>query len=154
MKMKHLFFTLLLLPIMIGCSNNNPQGRVAIRGEVTFDGQPLEQGDILFTSVTGMTPMVATGSKIKDGKFSLSAEHGLIPDQTYSVQFRSIEAIPDSEKKTVNPKEKDPRGKNMGGLQTRNILPRKYGAESKETVTATKKSPNVFKFDLTSDVGK
>jgi hypothetical protein len=146
MKMKYLFFTLLLLPLIIGCSNNNPQGRVSTRGEVTFDGKPLEQGDILFTSVEGTTPMVVTGSKIKDGKFSLPAKHGLIPDQTYSVQFRSVEMIHDSEKKNIK---LDSLHGNNQGILSRSILPRKYGVESKETVTATKKSPNVFQFDLT-----
>jgi hypothetical protein len=148
--MRYLILTLLLLPIVIGCGSNNPQGRVSVRGEVTFDGKPLEQGDIQFQSVAGTTPMVATGSKIKDGKFSLPAEHGLIPDQTYSVQFRSVEKIPDSEKKNDKQRKLDERsGMKMGGLQTRNILPQKYGVESKETVTATKESPNVFQFDLT-----
>jgi hypothetical protein len=139
--MRYLILTILLLPIIIGCGSNNPQGRVMVRGEVTFDGKPLEKGDILFSSVEGTTPMVATGSPIKNGKFSLSAEKGLIPDQTYSVQFRSVEEIPDTRKET-----NDPLG---GDIKTRNILPPKYGVKSKETVTATKKSPNVFQFDLT-----
>jgi hypothetical protein len=147
--MRYLIFTFLLLPIVIGCSNNNPQGRVAVRGEVTFDGKLLEQGNILFSSVAGTTPMVATGSPIKNGKFSLPAEKGLIPNQTYSVQFRSVEEIPGTQKETA-----DKRSGMPMGIQTRSILPRRYGVESKETVTATKKSPNVFQFDLTSDVDK
>ncbi|MDR0390638.1 MAG: hypothetical protein LBH59_01935, partial [Planctomycetaceae bacterium] len=65
--MRYFIFTLLLLPILIGCSNNNPQERVTVRGEVTFDGKPLEQGGILFLSIEGSTPMVATGSPIKNG---------------------------------------------------------------------------------------
>ncbi|MDR1483907.1 MAG: hypothetical protein LBT09_03690, partial [Planctomycetaceae bacterium] len=91
--MKYLFFVLLSLSILAGCNNNNPQGRVSVRGEVTLDGKPLTQGDILFSSLLGTTPMVSTGSSIKNGTFSLSAEHGLIPDQVYSVQFRSVEEI-------------------------------------------------------------
>jgi hypothetical protein len=147
--MRYLIFTLLLLPIVIGCNNNNPQRRVAVHGEVTFDGKPLEQGSILFSSVVGTTPMVATGSPIKNGKFSLPAEKGLIPDQTYSVQFRAIEEIPDTRKETTD----NSTGMNLV-IQTRSILPRKYGAESKERVTATKKSPNVFQFELTSKSDK
>ncbi|MDR2706911.1 MAG: hypothetical protein LBC02_14125 [Planctomycetaceae bacterium] len=145
--MRYLIFTLLLLPIVISCSHNNPQGRVSVRGEVTFDGKPLEQGSILFSSVEGTTPMVATGSPIKNGKFALPAEKGLIPDQTYSVQFRSVEVIPETQKETKETIDKRT-GMDME-IQTRNILPRKYGVGSKETVTAIKKSPNVFQFDLT-----
>jgi hypothetical protein len=93
--------------------------------------------------------MVATGSPIKNGKFALPAEKGLIPDQTYSVQFRSVEEIPSTQTET---KETIDNRTDMDmGIKTRSILPRKYGAKSKETVTATKKSPNVFQFDLTSD---
>jgi hypothetical protein len=137
--MRYLILTLLLLPIVIGCGSNNPQGRVAVRGEVTFDGKLLEFGNITFSSLPNLTPVVATGATIKNGKFSLSAEHGLIPEQEYMVQFRAVEEIPGA-RKTNDPMERVP---------THNLIPSKYGAKSKETVTATKKSPNVFQFDLT-----
>jgi hypothetical protein len=91
--MRYLIFILLLLPIVIGCSNNNPQGRVAIRGKVTLDGKLLEHGEILFLSLPGLTPAVATGTRIRNGTFSLPVKQGLLPDQTYSVQFQSIEEI-------------------------------------------------------------
>jgi hypothetical protein len=87
--------------------------------------------------------MVSTGSSIKNGTFSLSAEHGLIPDQVYSVQFRSVEEISGTRKETSNPMET--------AVETRDLIPSKYGVDSKETVTATKKSPNVFRFELTSE---
>jgi hypothetical protein len=90
-----------------------------------------------------LSPMVSTGSSIKNGTFSLSAKHGLIPDQVYSVQFRSVEEVPGTRKKTDDPMETK--------VETRNIIPAKYGVDSKETVTATKKSPNVFRFELTSE---
>jgi hypothetical protein len=145
--MRYLIFTVLLLPIVIGCSNNNPQGRVAVRGEVTLDGKPLEQGEILFSSVAGNTPVVVTGSPIQSGKFSLSAEQGIIPEQTYRIRFRSVKVISNAEKEKENKH-------GEFAVQTQDIIPLKYGVESKETVTATRKSPNMFKFDLTSDAGK
>jgi hypothetical protein len=141
---KYLFFIILSLLILSGCNNNNPQGRVAVRGEVIFDGKPLEQGDILFSSIAETTPKIVTGSPIRNGKFSMPAEHGLIPEQTYRVQFRSVEEIPGTKKETDFTSETR--------TPTRSILPRQYGVESKETVTATKKSPNVFKFELTTHV--
>ncbi|MDR2756151.1 MAG: hypothetical protein LBC20_10635 [Planctomycetaceae bacterium] len=144
--MRHLFFMLLLFPILSGCNNNNPQGRVSVRGEVTLNGQPLAQGNVLFSSLPGATPLVTTGAPIKNGTFSLSAEHGLLPDQEYSVQFSSVEEIPGTRTETDDPMESK--------VKTRNVIPPKYGTESKETITATKKLPNVFKFDLTSDAGK
>ncbi|MDR2441097.1 MAG: hypothetical protein LBE12_17185 [Planctomycetaceae bacterium] len=144
--MRYLLFLLLLLSILSGCSTNNPQGRVPVRGEVTLNGQPLAQGNVLFSSLPGVTPMVATGSAIKNGTFSLSAEHGLIPDQEYLVQFSSVEEVSGTRTETDDP---------MGSkVETRNIIPPQYGTESKETVTATKKSPNVFRFELTGESAK
>jgi hypothetical protein len=144
--MRNILLLLLLLSILSGCNNNNPQGRVTVRGEVTLNGQPLAQGDVSFTSLPGTTPMVSTGSPIKDGRFSISAEHGLIPDQEYLVQFRSIEEIPGTRKESDDPMETK--------VETRNIIPPKYGTESKETVTATKKSPNEFRFELIGESAK
>ncbi|MDR1270985.1 MAG: hypothetical protein LBK82_15830 [Planctomycetaceae bacterium] len=138
--MKHLFFILLLLSFAIGCNNNNPQGRVPVRGEVTLNGQPLAQGNVLFSSLPGTTPTVVTGSPIKNGTFSLSAEHGLIPNQEYLVQFSSVEEVPGTRTETDDPMSTK--------VKTRNIIPPQYGTESKETVTATKKSPNVYRFEL------
>jgi hypothetical protein len=148
--MRYLFFTLLLLPIVIGCSNNNnPQGRVAVRGEVTLDGKALEKGNITFSSLPELTPVVVTGTAITNGSFSLPAEHGLIPEQEYLVQFRSMEKIPG---KLPGKQNIDHSIVNSGAMRipTHNIIPPKYNSQSKETVTATKKSPNVFQFDLTS----
>ncbi|MDR0610493.1 MAG: hypothetical protein LBG58_10320 [Planctomycetaceae bacterium] len=147
--MKHLFFLFLLLLIISGCNTNNPQERIPIRGEVTLDGKPLEHGEILFSSIAGSTPAVSTGSFIKNGTFSLPAKQGLIPDQTYSVHFRSIETI-----QGVQEEIEEIKNQTRIPYKTRNLIPPKYGAKSTETVTATKKSPNVFQFNLTSESDK
>ncbi|MDR2643943.1 MAG: hypothetical protein LBC74_14270 [Planctomycetaceae bacterium] len=60
------------------------------------------------------------------------------------VQFRAVEEIPGA-RKTNDPMERVP---------THNLIPPQYGTKSKETVTATKKSPNVFNFELTSKPDK
>jgi hypothetical protein len=138
--MRYLFFILLSLLFVVGCNNNNPQGRVPVRGEVTLNGKPLAHGNVLFSSLPGVTPVVATGSPINNGTFSLSVEHGLIPDQEYLVQFSSVEEISGTRKETDNPMETK--------IETRNIIPPQYGTESKETITATKKSPNIYRFEL------
>ncbi|MDR2643993.1 MAG: hypothetical protein LBC74_14530 [Planctomycetaceae bacterium] len=149
MKEVYLFFVLLLLWVIIGCNNLNPQGRISVSGDVTFDGKPLVEGEIYFSSISGTLPNVSTGSIIKDGKFSLSAEHGLIPGQTYSVQFRSVVVIDDSTKNTTDDPQNIRPTRSMP--ETRDIIPRKYGIDSKETITATNKAKNVFHFDLTTD---
>jgi hypothetical protein len=158
--MKRLLLTiLLLLFVFTGCGgNSNPQGRVAIRGEVTFDGKPLEQGSITFSSLPGITPVVSTGTSIENGSFSLPAAHGLIPGQEYGVQFSSIEKIPDKQEKTPARQPKKQINSSTNPVEeripTRNIIPPQYNSQSKETVTAIKKSPNIFQFHLTSNSSK
>ncbi|MDR2168994.1 MAG: hypothetical protein LBP59_02525 [Planctomycetaceae bacterium] len=139
--MRKIIFVFLLLSIFVGCNNNNPQGRIPISGEVILDGKPLEQGDVLFLSTPGSSPVVTTGSPIKNGTFSLTAEQGLIPNQEYQVQFHSIEEIPGTRKEGNNPMELS--------VETRDIIPPQYGTESKEIIIVTK-NKNKLRFDLKS----
>jgi hypothetical protein len=141
--MKHFYVILLLLFIAAGCSNNNPQGRVSISGEVSLDGQPLLQENITFTSQPGLSPLVVTGAPIENGKFSLPKENGLIPGQEYLVQFRSVEEVPGTQKETGNPMMPTT-------VSTRDIIPPKYGTESKETITVEKGKKNALRFELKS----
>jgi hypothetical protein len=139
--MRYLFFIFLSLSFVVGCnSNNNPQGRVPVRGEVTLNGKPLAQGNVLFSSLPGTTPMVVTGSPIKNGTFALSTVQGLIPNQEYLVQFNSVEEVSGTRTETIDPMDIK--------VETRDIIPPRYGTESKEIITATKISPNVYRFEL------
>jgi len=138
--MKRLLIVLMILFCFAGCSNNNPLGRVAIRGNVTLDGKPLEQGSIQFESMPGVQPTILTGGTIRQGAFSIPAANGLAPDQEYKVCIRSMEEDPTS---SFAPGEAEFSTKN------RDIVPPQYGRASTLTVNATKKSPNVFNFDMT-----
>ncbi len=65
-----------LLGSLVGCWSND--GRVTATGEVTFDGKPLEEGNITFGGAQG----AAGVGKIANGNFSLSesgAEPGVQP---------------------------------------------------------------------------
>ncbi|MDR0521454.1 MAG: hypothetical protein LBH00_06335 [Planctomycetaceae bacterium] len=138
--------TLIIVTITIfsGCTSNNPQGRVAVQGEVTLDGKPLAEGNIEFASLPGISPAAATGAVIKNGTFSIPAEFGLIPGQEYLVRFTAQEEIPGTRKKTDDPLIPDT-------FDVRNLIPPKWGAESKETVKATNDSPNKFRFGLANE---
>ena len=136
-----------LLPFMLvllcfsACSNsNNTQGRVAARGSVTLEGSPLENGSIQFESLPELRPQILTGGIIRQGTFSVPAEQGLLVGQEYTVRIRSVQEIPGTYVEAADPAESGP--------ETRNIIPPQYGTASTLTVTATKKSPNVFTFDL------
>jgi hypothetical protein len=65
--------SLLVIACTIGCGG----GQAIVEGQVTFDGQPVEQGTIVFEPVDG-TGAVAGGT-IQNGKYRLGAEEQLTP---------------------------------------------------------------------------
>ena len=87
-------FVLALLLFISACSSNNPQGRVAVKGDVALEGQPIENGSIQFESLPGTQTKVITGGTIQQGKFSIAAADGLIPGQEYAVRIRSMVVVP------------------------------------------------------------
>lgn len=63
-----------LLVAAAGCGGGGPD-RGAVRGEVKLDGQPLEQGSILFVPGEN-TKGVVTGGQIEKGRYRLSGDDG------------------------------------------------------------------------------
>jgi hypothetical protein len=59
--------------IIGGCGGSN--GRQSLEGVVTFDGKPLEKGQITFVPQAGTSGPTA-GAEIIDGKFSIPAAGG------------------------------------------------------------------------------
>ena len=135
---------ILILPFLFcfsACSSNNPQGRVAVRGDVMLDGNPLLEGSIQFESLPEMQPGVITGGTIEKGVFSIAAADGLIPEQEYIVRIRSMEVIPGADSSVTA-------GAMTRNIQYRDIVPPQYGKASTLTFKSTKKSPNVFQIDM------
>ena len=135
-------FVLPLLFFVPACSNNNPQGRVAVKGDVALEGNPINEGSIQFESLPGSQPAVITGGTIQLGKFSISATDGLVPGLEYTVRIRSMAEVPG------NPvtRSAGPMSRIQG--QYRDIIPPQFGKNSTLTFTATKKSPNIFQVDM------
>ena len=130
-----------LLFCFSACGNDNPQGRVAVRGDVMLEGEPLLEGSIQFESLPGMQPGVITGGTIQRGTFSLPAANGLIPGQEYIVRIKSVEEVPGSrDNRSADPM--------MSRADYRDIVPPQYGKASTLTFSATKKSPNMFQIDM------
>ncbi|MEQ1827148.1 MAG: hypothetical protein ABL921_14430 [Pirellula sp.] len=61
-----------MLMVCTSCTNNH--GRQAASGKVTFDGQPIDKGSIMFLPIGGES--IKTGGPIIDGKFDIPAEKG------------------------------------------------------------------------------
>jgi hypothetical protein len=87
----------LILVLMAGCAAGERPTHV--HGTVTIDGEPLEDGFILFVPAEG-TPGPAVSSDIKDGSFAISAEQS-VPIGNHHVEIRGrrktgkqIDAVP------------------------------------------------------------
>ncbi|MDR0610498.1 MAG: hypothetical protein LBG58_10345 [Planctomycetaceae bacterium] len=140
---RNLSILLMLMFLLIpGCHGNNPQGRITINGEVTLDGAPLTDGSVEFASQPGNSPSITTGAPVKNGKFSIPAAQGLMAGQTYSVKFRAIVEVPETKVDTGAPM--------TSKVETRDLIPPKYGSQSKETLTVEKGKKH-YTFNLTTD---
>jgi len=130
---------LLCLLASIGCGGQSYPGpqRAAVTGKVTFDGQPLGNGNITFMP-TDSKGQVAGGGIVK-GEFQLSEELGpMLGDQT--IRFHWNKPTGKKVKDADSGQESD---------ETEEGLPAKYHVQSKEKVTI-KAGKNVLNFDLTS----
>jgi hypothetical protein len=121
--------------LCIGCGEDNPLGRHAISGMVTFQGQPLSHGTIEFMPVTDG---VHTGSRIADGRYEIPQEQGLPPGK-YQVMISS--AGPGTAPREVElPGESPPLSPER--------IPARYNAKSELTIDVTPESKGVYNFDL------
>ena len=69
-------WTVLLLPLLLtfaGCGD----GRVTVKGSVTFDDQPVEEGTIVFEPADGAG--ATAGGEIKGGKYALVGDSRVQP---------------------------------------------------------------------------
>lgn len=58
-----------------GCARDEVDGRVAVAGTVTYDGQPVAAGRVRFTPAPG-TSGPSSGGEIQNGRFRIAAEDG------------------------------------------------------------------------------
>lgn len=62
---------LICLPFCLGCGGD---GKLTISGKVTFDGKPIENGEITFNAVDGTTPTASIA--ITNGVYKLDMMPG------------------------------------------------------------------------------
>lgn len=120
-----------------GCGPGNPLGRIAVSGTVQLGGQPLDQGSIEFSPTEG-GPNIASGGRIKNGRFRIPAHQGLLPG-TYVVRISSAQA-------TDEPIEPEFPGESP--IVARERIPAEYNVKSDKQVTITKGGRNVLEFDI------
>jgi hypothetical protein len=106
------------LALVAGCSSGDPT-RLAVEGQVTFEGQPLPSGKISFVPMPG-TSSPTGGATITDGKFKIEQAKGLRAG-SFRVEIRAVR----STNKTV-------RDDVSGGTieQKESYIPKRYNENS------------------------
>lgn len=69
-----------------GCSSAGPE-LVVVQGEVTYQGQPIESGDIRFVPAAG-SQAPARSAMISQGKYEASGRGAIVPG-TYLLEIRA-----------------------------------------------------------------
>src|SRR5262245_28596383 len=75
---------LLGLLSLVGCGPNTSE----VSGTVTFEGQPVPEGDIIFSDEANK--IAPDASKIKDGKFKFTAKLGKKKVQIQAVKMEKL----------------------------------------------------------------
>ena len=121
-----------------GCGPANPRGNLAISGNVTFQGQPLDQGSIEFTSLPGETE-ARSGAMIQNGSFSIVAHQGLPPGKYRVRIYSSAEAgmteVPEAPGDSTE-------------VETTERIPAEWNTESEKEIEVTSGGANKFDFDI------
>lgn len=133
MKLYALPVLLLAALLLAGCAPSGPEMHT-VTGTVTFDGQPVASGDILFRDASGQTRSYA--GKIVDGQYSFQTSPG-----SKIVEIIAMRDVP-GQVDTSNPGEEVP--------LREQYIPASYNTETTLTVEVSRDSKTAD-FALTSD---
>ncbi|HUT57595.1 MAG TPA: hypothetical protein VNA25_07060 [Phycisphaerae bacterium] len=120
---------LLALPVT-GCGPSGPE-TYPVSGTVTWNGDPLPEGDIVFSPVDGS--LAPDAGKIVAGKFEFQAQPG----------EKRVEIDATRESGEVDPV--------MHMAPRQAYIPSKYNSETTLKATVTAGGDNTFIFDLTEE---
>lgn len=149
---RNLCFGVGLLVLVAGCNSKNPNASANVSGNVTYKGQPVKGGTIVFVSKAELgTVTVHIGA---DGKFS--AVDLPTGDFTVTVETESVNTAkkaPEYTKgKNKMPEYKPPGAPSTSGPDPANYvkIPSKYNSAKTSPLTATLSTgKNTVNFDLT-----
>lgn len=129
----------------VGCGESGPE-RIGLSGEVSYNGEPIEDGEIAFHPVDG-TEAPPTSTLIMDGKYKLPPKWELVPG-TYKVMVRSYRISASDGKLPGSTLDRPPP---PGGIEVKDqLLPEKFNTKSTiEKFTVSAGDPPVEKnFEL------
>jgi hypothetical protein len=127
-----LFLQLWLVPGLlcgiVGCSDSGEPARTDVIGDVTYKGEPVTDGEVIFVPDEGSnaTPGAAM---IVDGKYEMKGNGGLMAGR-YRVEFRAYQPSATTE-------EPGSPGNPLGSNPRDQILPERFQAKSTEVLEVT-----------------
>jgi len=126
-----------LVMFALGCGESDPLGRKAISGTVSFNGAPIERGNIGFQPVEKST--TSGGASIEAGKYSIPRQKGL-PAGKYRVTVNAPKGGGAQASKDAPPGDPLPPPQEM--------IPPEWNEKSDQFIEVTEKGPYVFNFDV------
>jgi hypothetical protein len=136
-RQPHAFCSVVILGLLLAAGCGKPSnGRLAISGNVTLDGAPLDQGVITFTHVDRKLP--SSGGMIINGEYQIPDGKGLLPG-TYNV--------------TIDSADENNEGGNAGPYTMvipRSKIPAQYNTETILKADVTSDGDNFFVFELST----
>ena len=129
------FGILILLLLPIGCSPDNPQGRVSLHGSVSINGTPIKTGTISFAPLGNPAEITHSGATITNGKYAAPTNKGVVPGE-YVVQIYASE----------DTGQVDPTATGTSGKIYRQLIPPKYNEKSELKINVDRGKS--YDFDL------
>lgn len=122
-------FPIFVLALILGCGPSGPKTYTAT-GKVTFDGQPVAEGEIIFRAADGSQG--SAEGRIQAGSYSLETTPG---EKKVEITAR---------RKVVGPAA----ASGEPAISFESYIPEKYNEKSKLAATVTAAGPNKFDYDL------
>jgi hypothetical protein len=134
MLARRLSILVMLGLVFVCCGCDSQPKRYAVRGTVSYQGQPIKFGSISFRAEDGSTG----AAQIQDGKYEVEAVGGLLPG-SYRVAINY-----------PNPKIPLPSGNEAPGeaVPIREMLPPKYNDQTELTLEVGEEDKNDANFVL------
>jgi hypothetical protein len=124
-----------MLAFAVGCSQSN--GKRALSGSVTLNGQPLKSGSIQFESLQGQPKAFSSGGMISDGRFAIPGASGLPPGK-----YRAMINAASTPFMKPGPPGSQPL------MDTKELVPASYNTDSKLIVEVKPSGDNTFNIQI------
>ncbi len=124
-----------LIVSCVGCAAEVQ--RLPIEGEITFKGEAVNEGSIMFHPLNPEVGFVE-GALIKEGRYKILAQNGLLQGK-YQVMVSAAD---------FKGKKPDPNVAPGAIFQSKELFPEIYNTKSTLAVEVKKEGPNKFDFHL------